>query len=478
MFGPSVRLVKNFLYLSGGEVLSKLLTFLAIAFVARVVGPTRFGYLEFAFSAVLLAGLLVHQGFGLYGAREIGKDPRSTDRLVAGILSIRFVLAAFGYAGLVTLVALTSGPRVQEELVLLFGVSLLFMPLSLVWVFQGHERMSLAAGLRVLRQMVFLVVTLTLLREANHLWPVAVAEVLAVASVAVGSMWLYRRLFGRHVPLPGRASRTLLREGAVIGVSRVFWSVRISGAMVLFGLIAAGQDVGFFGAAMRILVGLYVFVWLYHINLLPSLSRDWQEETEEFTRRVDRSMWVVGWLSVSAGTLWILLAPLAVHLVYGREFLPAAPALQLFSLVCVAAAIHGHYRFSLIAAGRQRDEMITSVVGTMVALPLIPFGYALWGVTGAAAALVVGEATIWLTSWLFARRILGLPWLSRHLVTPVICGTLLLALCWRLQASGLPTAAVIAIAALGLATAALTLDPEVRRAIASVFGHTAARKLQ
>ena len=85
-----MKLVKNFLFLTGGEVLSKVLTVVAIAYVARVVGPKGFGYLEFAMSFVLLAGVLVHQGLGLYGAREIGRDPALTDQLVAEIVSIRF----------------------------------------------------------------------------------------------------------------------------------------------------------------------------------------------------------------------------------------------------------------------------------------------------------------------------------------------------------------------------------------------------
>ena len=470
-----MRLVRNFLFLSGGEVLSKLLTFVAIAFAARIAGPTGFGYLEFAASVVLLAGLLVHQGFGLYGAREIAKDPSSTDRLVAEIVSIRYVLAGLGYIGLILFVYWVDRPSIVERLVLLYGLSLLVMPLGLQWVFQGHERMNVSAGLQITRQTVFAIVILSVFRDPLRLWPVAIAEVAGAAAVAAGSILLYRRHFGRHVPLPSRISSKVVREGSMIGLSRVFWSLRISGAMVVFGLIATEQDLGFFGAALRILVGLYVFVWLYFINLLPSLSRDWNGGTGAFRERIDRSMHVVGWLSLGAGMFWVLLAPLAIRLVYGNAFAPAVPALQCLAAVCVIAAIHGHYRFALLAAGRQRDEMITSALGTTLSLPLIPLGYASWGLTGAAAALVLAELVIWLTSWLFARRYLRLGSLARYLVVPVISTALLLAVSWQILTPRLPIGVTIAIVAVGLAIAALATDREARRALGILLDKTRLR---
>jgi O-antigen/teichoic acid export membrane protein len=182
-------------------------------------------------------------------------------------------------------------------------------------------------------------------------------------------------------------------------------------------------------------------------------------------------MHAVGWLSLSAGTLWILLAPLAIQVVYGSAFLPAVPALQLFALVCVVAAIHGNYGFALIAAGRQREEMITSACGTLVALPLIPAGYAVWGLTGAAAALVAGECVIWLMSWLFARRSLGLGNLGRYLIAPAISSAFLLAVTFRFLSPRLPVGVQVAVVAVGLASAAIATDAEARRALARFFRH-------
>ncbi len=461
---PAGRLVSNLLFLMGGEAISKLLTLAAIAFMARIAGPVGFGYLEFAASLVLVVGLLLHQGFGLYGAREIARDPSSTGRLVAEITSIRFVLALLAYGGLYLLVRLMDRPPALERLILLYGLSLLVMPWMLQWVFQGHERMRAVAALQIARQVVFAGVVFLFLRDPDALWPAAIGEITGVASVAIISFWLYWRHFGGAIPPPARVSMRVARAGAVIGLSRIFWSTRIFGATVVVGLIAAEQDVGFFGAAMRLLVGLYVFVWLYYINLLPSLSRACHGTTggASLQRLVDRSMHAVGWLGVSAGALGVLLSPLAIRLAYGGEFAPAAPALQFLALVCVLAAIHGHYRFALIAANRERDEMLTSALGTLVSLPLIPVGYFTLGVSGAALALVGGEVAIWISSWVLCHRRLRLGGEASFLVRPVACVALLAGIFWALPEQT-SLVAQVALAAIVLGVGAFVIDPMVRR---------------
>jgi PST family polysaccharide transporter len=458
-----LRLLTNFLSLAGGESLSKLFTFAAVVYVARVAGPTGFGYLEFAGSITLCAGLLVDQGLGMYGAREIARSPRSTSALVNEIIFVRFSLTILAFAGVALLVFLMDRPALSERLVLLYGLSLLPMPLMLQWVFQGHDQMRTVALMQVLRQGTYAVVVFALLRDSQRLWPVATAEIAGVAAVAVFSIWAYGRYFRERLRPRVTFSAQLIREAATIGMSQIFWSMRVFGSTVVLGLVASGEEVGFFGAAMRVLIGLHVFVWLYFFNLLPSLSRRWSEGGGSFQRLIDQSTHATAWLSLGAGALWILLAPVAVRIIYGAAFDPAIPALQWLSGVCVIAAISGHFRYGLIAANRQRDEMIASAIGALVTLPLIPFAYRLLGVPGAAIALVAGDCAVWISTWIFSRRHLHLSGHLRHLIRPALCAASVLAVAWILLPGTEFAFARVLVASVGFAVAAYMSDSWVRR---------------
>ena len=73
------KLVSNFTLLTGGEVLSKIFTFIAFTFLARMLGPTNFGHLEFALAVMVFFSLLVDFGTSPYGAREIAKNEVQVD---------------------------------------------------------------------------------------------------------------------------------------------------------------------------------------------------------------------------------------------------------------------------------------------------------------------------------------------------------------------------------------------------------------
>src|SRR5215510_14974600 len=217
-----MKLAQNFLSLAGAEVISKIVTFAAFAFLARVAGPDGFGYLEFAGETLFCAWLLVEQGFGSYGAREIAKAPQRTPELVVEIALVRLLFAVIAYAAMIAFALLSDHTLIVTRLLLIYGASLLFGPLLLQWVFQGHDRMWVVAAAQVIRQTVFAATVFIFVREAGRIWLAAVAEVAGVASAAIYVVWMYQRQFGVKRMRLGVAPR-LFCEAAVIGLSQMFW---------------------------------------------------------------------------------------------------------------------------------------------------------------------------------------------------------------------------------------------------------------
>src|SRR5512135_3606911 len=242
----AARLVKNLLYLSGAEVASKIVTFAAVAYLARVAGPVGYGYIEFAGAVLLCAGLIVDQGFGPYGAREIAKAPERTSELVSEIVFARFILALVAYAAVIAFALLLVHSATVTLLLVIYGISLLVTPLLLQWVFQGHAEMQTVGVLQVIRQVAYAAVIFAFVRTEAQIWVAAVAEIVGVSSAAAYGVWMYRRKMGESIRARFVLSQQLFREGVPIGLSQMFWMIRMYGATVLVGLIASEQDVGFF----------------------------------------------------------------------------------------------------------------------------------------------------------------------------------------------------------------------------------------
>ena len=400
--------------------MSKVVTFAAIAFLARVAGPAGLGYVEFAMAVLLCASLVVDLGFNPYGARELARRPESAVELLREIVSARFLLAlATAAAVAASALRLVSSPIVRD-LLLIHAVSLLVMPLLLPWLFQGQNRMGVVAALQLLRQSVFAAVIFAFLRAEADVRVAALAELLGVCAAAAGGVWLARGPLRAAAMAGPSLPASLFRETLPIGVSQLLWMLRMFGATALVGTVATAQDVGFFGAAMRLYVAVHTFVYLHFFNLLPSLSRAWHQDEKSFGTIVSHSLRLVAWTGVVGGTAWLLLAPIGATTVYGAAFAPAAAPLRWLGAALVVTALSGHYRYGLIATGHQPTEMLTAAIGTFSAVVLVPAGYRLLGTGGAAMALFVSELLVWWAAWGFARSKLGLIGHSRLLLPPAV----------------------------------------------------------
>jgi len=465
-----MNLARNYLTLAGSEAASKLLTFAAFAWLARVAGPEGFGYLEYAGAALFCAGLLVEQGFGSYGAREIARAPESTGATVSEIVLARLILSLAAYAALIGFAFLIDHPAVVTRLLLLYGASLLAFPLLLQWVFQGHDMMGVVSVAQLIRQGVFVVVIFVFVRRPERIHYAAVAEIAGVCCAAAFCTIVYLKRFGLARKLQFVSSR-LIREGVPIGLGQMFWVVRFFGSILMIGLIAAPADVGYFAGAMRILISAHAFVWLYYFNLLPSLTRSWQQDAKTFSELTARSLRSISWLGACGGMIWFLLAPAAMTTVYGGFFKAGGSTLQWFSGVFLAALLSGHYRYGLIAAGRQNIEMAISALGAIVALTAVPVGYSIYGLDGAAGGLLLAGVTVWLVSWWFGRRLLGLRRHTVILLKPFLATILSSLLIWlipgEVRAVEIPAAIGIMLLALFLTDGEL-LKSAGRRSLKAV----------
>ena len=401
------ELIRNFLSLAGAEVLAKLITFAVFAYIARLAGPAGYGYIEWAAAILMCASLIVDQGFSGYGSREIARDPAQTERVVREIVTARVLLAGLGYAAIAAFAFFFVRDSRVFDLLLVYGLSLWALPFVMQWVFQGHDKMNLVAVTQVIRQITFAAVVLSFLRTPDDLLAVGFAEVAAAAAAAAFSVWIYRtKILRTRFELRPAVSARLFREGVPIGLSQMFWVVRMFGATLILGLVATSEDTGYFAGALRVLIALHTFVWLYFFNLFPSLSRAWATNPGEFTRLIRNSMLLVCLISAPVGLVWVVAAPTAITFIYGPAFSIAGSSLQWMAGICVAAALSGHFRFGLIAAGYQNREMFCSALGAVSAVVLVPLWYLRAGPGGAAAGLFVAELLVLLASWIFAKKIL------------------------------------------------------------------------
>lgn len=460
---PRPRLRRNLLLLYGGEGVAKALGLLTFAHLGRHLPKAAYGDLEFAIAAFFVLYLVLEAGLDPYGAREGAKRPAETARLAGRIAVLRAGLLGVSLLLLGGLGLLAERGSLGRALLWLYGLVLLPMPLVLNWVFQARDRMGVVAASTCLRQLVLFLGVVLFVRAAPDARWVPVSDALALTLVMLLHQGLYRAGGGRIALPPERAelARTA-RECAPLALSTLAWAARVYAPTLVLWFAASATETARYGASHRLVFALHTFVWLYFVNLLPSLSRATLEpDRATYRRLVQRSLRRVAWLVLPGCLALAALAPWVVPAVYGPEFRGDAGILQVMLGMPAVAFLSGHHRYALIAHGHVGPEFRASLAGGLVAV-LGALALAAAGrldASSAAALFVAAELTTLLAAQAaLARRVEALS-LASQLWRPALA----MAAGWAAYALFFPGSPWLGASAIAAATLAsmLLLAPDV-----------------
>jgi O-antigen/teichoic acid export membrane protein len=384
----------RYLTLFASETFSKLCVLSAFAYLARVLAPAEYGTVELALSITVFFVLGVESGMGLYGARLISAAPERIPQLVPQVMLLRLLLGLPAYA--LMLAAAARYRATGLGILAVYGIAVLLTPFLTQWVFQGLRQMHWVAAGTATRSVTFLVVVLLFVGPGSDVRRVAMAEVAGIGALAMfNELILHGRL---RVRLDWRGlvagARHVFRDVWFMGISDFTWACLWYSPALVIGWVAAGGDeqVAWVGAAVRIVLALHTFVFLYFFNLLPDLARELASSLDGWRDVMHRSLATSMWPAALVAVGGTLIAPLLIPAVYGEAFQPAVVPFQIAIWMIPLTWFSGHFRFSLIAHGKQRWEFAVSLATAVVTVGTGLIFARRYGSAGAAGALVVGGA--------------------------------------------------------------------------------------
>jgi O-antigen/teichoic acid export membrane protein len=398
-----LKLFKDYAVLASGQIVGRLLGFLAFAWLARALDPEAYGAVEYVIGLSVLITALVDGGTGVVGVRRSAQDPAGLPVLAFQILTARLALVALGVP-IVALVALsTMKSAVPAGLVWLFALSLVAAPWRQEWLFQATDRMRNVAVAQVIRAAVFVALVWTLVRTPGDLIAVGWAEIGAVTALTLYCVHIQHT---RITPLRLRGSlrgfSTLMQESVAAGSSSVVWAVNQYAPLFMIGVMMGGLQTAWFAAAARVIGSLLVFTYVYHYGLYPAIAQATVRQDGKLGGLLAGSCRVAAWGGVFAALALTLFAEPLMIVAMGPKLAPAAPMLQVMAWVLPVALCSGHARWALAAAGAQTRVLWAQLAGLAVtvgvALLLGPFSNGL----GYAFATLAGFVTVWLVAHVLA----------------------------------------------------------------------------
>lgn len=448
---PDATVGSGFLKLGTGEVLARIVAFVATVYLARRLRADAYGMIVLATTVMAYVGRLSDCGVDLLGVRDVAHDPVRLPELLPSFLGARLLVAG-------PLVLLTAGvgllvfPPLEGAVLAAYAFTLLPVALGTRWVHLGLGQSGIVSISRGVTEGLTALLIVALVRDPGDVGRVPLA---AIAGEGLGAFLLLRAL-----PRATTTLNAVLRFDVVVSLYRRSWplvlhallGLLIMNSAFLFLRIYRGSATVAYYAVSYALVSFFINLGhSYQLSLLPVITR--------LVDTPDRQghLYQTATAQVFAGTFPLaiggcLVADRLVSAVFGSGYDPAVLPLQILIWSIPVALMRNVAQTVLIARGRQdlmfRTSAWAAASNLTLNLMVIPF----WGMIGAAMVTVVTESVRLVPMLTFIRRT-GVPMASpRRFWRTLLAGGVMAAV---VAAVALPT--VWLSMALGALTYACTL---------------------
>lgn len=361
-------------------------------YVARYLGPERFGVLNFAMSFVALFGAFAKLGLDGIVVRNAVQDPDSRDELLGTAFGLRVI------GGLVLLgvvfgaIQLTDSDPLTQLIVMIIAaghVLQAFQVIELYFQSQVMARLASIAGIAGL--ITSSVIKLALIWSgASLVWFAWVAVVEhGLKGLVLATLYIKQRLPLWHWRFKFSQAKILLRDSWPLILSGLVVMVYMRIDQVMIKMMLDNKAVGNYAAAVRLSEAWYFVPMAITQSLFPAILGAKKHSEKLYYERLQRLYDLMVWLAVAVALPTTFLSGWVVNLLYGPEYAQAGGvlALHIWAGLFVAMGVaSGRWllteNLQIISAKNTALGAVINVVLNFLLLPYI-------GILGAAFATVI-----------------------------------------------------------------------------------------
>ncbi|OGM92363.1 hypothetical protein A2755_01185 [Candidatus Wolfebacteria bacterium RIFCSPHIGHO2_01_FULL_48_22] len=393
-------IAKNTFWIAAGQIVSRLIKAVLVAYAARVLGASEWGTFSYAMSLAALFTLFMDFGINAVITRESSRDLSVQQRY----FSTAFVIKVLMFIAITLFVVLVVPffVSIPEVLVLLplvvfmlgvdglrdFGASL-----SRAW-----EKMEVEAGIQILTNVCIVVagfVALVVSRTALSLvWGYLIGT-------SVGMIFAYApyRSYVRNIfkMFDRGLIKKILYASWPFGMVGLMGAIMLNTNTIMLGWFRSIEEVGYYGAVQRIMWLLYAIPGFLSSAFFPQMAK-LIADTEGMRKILERGLSFLTLIAVPMTAAGILLAWEIMFVVFGDEYTVAAEVFRITSLTFLPVFLSTMFGNALFALNKEKKLFMYVGIGivsnVVLNLALIP----LWGMSGAALSAVLSQLLI--TSYL------------------------------------------------------------------------------
>lgn len=388
---------RNILSLFFIEFISKLIGFIAVTYLARVMGTTGFGIINIGLAILSYLMVIATSGLTLSGTKKILSGTDDPGLLTGNILFARFTLSVVVLLVFILSVFLFVQSGEIFYVILVYSLFLLPSALLLEWFFHGHQKMDIIAIGRTIGMISYLLALIFFVRNPHDTVLAAVAWVIGGI---VNALYLFLFFKKRNYPLKYSFNPSvfflLIKESLSLSAASIITQLVIQFPVIYLGIVLSNSAAGIYSAAYKIIILILVVDRVFNALFFPKIVQYIHNKTENLGETFNRILKIISVLGLSVLLISIILAETVVATVFGTEFKEAVLVFMILLGSFYFTLLNSVFTYTLIAMNREKIYVLALVCGAIVFFAGIVLSTNLFGVAGTATSYVLFEFTSFL----------------------------------------------------------------------------------
>ena len=384
----------NTSWLLGERALRIAVSLFVGIYVARYLGPERFGLLSYALSFVGIFVALATLGLDEVVVRELIKTPEQREKILGTSFLLKLVGTLLMWAAILVAIPLTENDLQTNILIIIIAFGTVFQAFNVIDLnFQAKVKSKYV----VLAQFVQLIISsivkiILVVNEAPLIWFASVYS-LDVIVLAMGLVFAYLyngdNIFSWKWSF--ETSKYLLHDSWPLILAGVVISVYMKIDQVMIKEMLGAKEVGLYAAAVKLSEAWYFIPMAIASSLFPAIINAKVYQKEVYYQRLQKLYDLMVWIAIAIALPTTFLSTLVVEFLYGKEYLGSSSVLIIHIWTAVFVFLGVASSKYLLAENFIKKTFYRTFIGALLNIIMNYYLIGIIGIQGAAISTLISH---------------------------------------------------------------------------------------
>lgn len=355
---------------------------------ARYLGPSNYGLINYAASIVAFAIPLMKLGFDATLVRELVNHPEKEGEIMGTSLVMNIVCALVCMGGVTAFASVANmGDRQVIIVCALYSTMLFFSALEMVQYWFQYKLMSKYPSVIMLCSYVVVsAYKIFLLVSAKSVYWFALSHSVDFGIIGIALILLYLKKGEQRLSFSFATGKNMLSQSKHYILAAMMIVVIQNTDHIMITNMTGQAENGYYSAAITCAT-MAQFVYTAIIDSFrPVILQAKKDDLHAYEKSISRLYCITTYLSLAQCVVFVLGAKVIIGILYGQEYAPAVPVLQILVWYITFAYLGSVRNVWILAEEKQKYLWIINLSGAVFNVILNAIMIPLWGACGAALA--------------------------------------------------------------------------------------------